>query len=113
LEDDDSKNDSCSNKNKHRNHHNHQYNPNSAAAAEELNLMGRDAVRCYKGKYVVYVGEWKDQTTRGCIFGETGGEHLQNELSANFKLIKRIAIPNWPFSSDDLQLWRRKKRGDK
>mmetsp|Transcript_1462 Transcript_1462/g.3300 ORF Transcript_1462/g.3300 Transcript_1462/m.3300 type:complete len:93 (-) Transcript_1462:190-468(-) len=67
--------------------------------------MAYQALKAYTGTCVIYVGEWKGQTTRACIHGETAGETFQEELSNRFHLVKRVKIPRWPFSSDDLQVW--------
>uniref|UniRef100_A0A7S2TMA9 Uncharacterized protein n=1 Tax=Lotharella oceanica TaxID=641309 RepID=A0A7S2TMA9_9EUKA len=77
-------------------------------APKVINTMGVDAVKSYQGECVIYVGEWKGQTSRMCVYGETSGALLQKELSDHFTLARVVKLPTWPFASDNLQVWRRR-----
>eukprot|EP00466_Bigelowiella_natans_P005003 jgi/Bigna1/131943/aug1.16_g6651 len=67
--------------------------------------MAYDSIRCYKGRTVVYVGEWEGQTTRGCKYGENAGKLFQQEMKRSFRLVRTVKIPTWPFASDDLKVF--------
>ncbi|OQS04138.1 hypothetical protein THRCLA_20960 [Thraustotheca clavata] len=61
--------------------------------------MARDALRHYKGRYLIHVGEW---------YGETGDRQFECDVMKSFSLIKRVALPNWTDTACELTIWERK-----
>ncbi|OQR84505.1 hypothetical protein ACHHYP_13300 [Achlya hypogyna] len=61
--------------------------------------LARDALRHYKGRYLVYVGEW---------YGETGDRQFECDVMKSFKLVQRVALPNWTDTAHELTIWDRK-----
>ena len=61
----------------------------------------------YTGDTVIYVGEWQGQTRAANGYGVTSSMKFQTELEQGFHMVERVAIPQWPYQSDDLTVWKR------
>lgn len=62
--------------------------------------MARDCLRYFKGKYVLYVGEWQ---------GDTADREFEVELQQKFHLIERVELPNWANTAYALTIWSREE----
>ena len=60
--------------------------------------MARQCLKHWRGKYLVYVGEFG-----GCTADLKFKEILQNK----FELVSTVAIPRWPGVNDMMTVWRR------
>eukprot|EP00736_Rhodelphis_marinus_P014170 Rmarinus@m.26270 len=75
---------------------------------DKSNMMAYNCVQNFAGETLLYVGEWRGQTTRESQYGESAGRLFQEYVESNFYLTETVVIPNWPFSRDKLMVWRRK-----
>jgi hypothetical protein len=62
--------------------------------------MAADALRCYSGEYLIYVGE----SYGGC----TGDNNFHEMLIAGWEKIDDISIPQWPRIHDYLVIYKRR-----
>lgn len=73
----------------------------------------------WKGRTLVHVGEWNareggdgESWPRGCASpatpeGQTTSLEFQKRVEREFRLVKCVRLPNWPFCRDDLTVWER------
>ncbi len=64
--------------------------------------VASQAVKSYRGKYVIYVGENSPN-------GATADKDFFSYMSEEFEVIEQLKIPQWPGYSDALTVYRRKK----
>ena len=64
-----------------------------------LNDMAYQCLRYFKGKFVLYVGEWQ---------GNTANSKFEDVLERHFNLIKVVSLPNWSNTFYNLSIWERK-----
>lgn len=62
--------------------------------------MAANALRAYRGRHVVYVGEGPG----GC----TADDSFHDLLCQHFELVEEVDIPQWPGIHDCLEVWRRR-----
>ncbi len=60
------------------------------------------ALRAYRGKIAIYIGERND--------GATGSVRFHRELRLNWTLIEEVDLPHWPSLQDRLMVYRRNPR---
>jgi hypothetical protein len=63
--------------------------------------MALEALQCYRGEKLIYVGEWEKRTA---------DFHFHQRLKLGWVLEEKRRIPNWPGFSDQLYLFRRKSK---
>ena len=61
--------------------------------------MAIDSLRAFCGNRFAHVGEW---------LGDTGNAAFERELFQNWRLERRLALPCWGDTTEDLTLWRRR-----
>ncbi|KDO28971.1 hypothetical protein SPRG_20076 [Saprolegnia parasitica CBS 223.65] len=61
--------------------------------------LARDALRHYKGRYLIHIGEW---------YGETGDRQFECDVMKHFTLLQRIALPNYTDTAHEVTIWDRK-----
>ena len=61
--------------------------------------MAFDSLRAFCGNRFAHVGEW---------LGDTGNAAFERELFQNWRLERRLALPCWGDTTEDLTLWRRR-----
>jgi len=52
-----------------------------------------------RGDYVCVVGEWQ---------GDTGDDSFAAALLADWRLIRRVGLPNWTDTAHELAIWQRR-----
>lgn len=88
--------------------------PNSGTG-QMLNLFGLEALRCFMGEVLFYVGEWSgasgllSKLSARTSAGQTGGILLQQEIVRRWALVDIIQTPRWPGFSDCLYIFTRKE----
>ncbi|KAF4730647.1 hypothetical protein FOZ63_007012, partial [Perkinsus olseni] len=65
--------------------------------------MAAEAIGNFKGDYVFHIGEW---------FGDTGSLAMQKALGQSFRMIRREPLPNWPSTSYEMTIWKRRSKDD-
>ncbi|EER03117.1 hypothetical protein Pmar_PMAR023229 [Perkinsus marinus ATCC 50983] len=65
--------------------------------------MAAEAIGNFKGDYVYHIGEW---------FGDTGTLAMQKALGQGFRMIRREPLPNWPSTSYEMTIWKRRSNKD-
>jgi hypothetical protein len=63
--------------------------------------MALDSLRAFCGNRFAHVGEW---------LGDTGNAAFERELFQNWRLERRLALPCWGDTTEDLTLWRRREQ---
>ena len=86
---------------------------------EDEVLMAVDALETYRGRTLLYVGEWRGSTgvvsalsnlTDEC--GQTAGAVFQEAVQRDWEPVERVALPRWPGFTDALFVFRRKGSRD-
>ena len=81
--------------------------------------MAVDALETYRGRTLLYVGEWRGSTgvvsalsnlTDEC--GQTAGAVFQEAVQRDWEPVERVALPRWPGFTDTLLVFRRKGSRD-
>ena len=70
-----------------------------------------EAYHAAGGQTVIYVGDRPETTLAGGPFkcGETSSEELHQLLAAKFVLSDQVKLPNWPYVSADVTVWKRRR----
>lgn len=63
--------------------------------------MAFECLKAFKGKYLIYIGEFED----GC----TANDKFFNELDNNWRMIDSVYIPQWDGIHDYLAIFKRSK----
>ena len=61
--------------------------------------MALECARQFCGATLVHVGEW---------LGDTGNLAFERELFSHWELVRRVPLPLWGDTADDLTVWRRR-----
>lgn len=67
--------------------------------------MALDALNGYRGNTVLYVGE--TCSSNGQSNTATAGPLFHEKLREEWNLTRNVPLPNWPGTSDSLQVWKR------
>ena len=83
--------------------------------AAPRNTMAREALAAYRGRTLLYVGEWRGSTgvisalsARTAACGQCAGAVFQRAVEDEWELVERVALPRWPGFADALHVFRRK-----
>ena len=93
----------------------------SGTGERDVAMMACDALNHYTGETVAYVGVCAaasllsepaaadgSMADAAAARHDTAGGAFEAALTANFELVRQVALPNWPPLKDSLTLWRRK-----
>eukprot|EP00056_Hartaetosiga_gracilis_P013059 m.213244 g.213244 ORF g.213244 m.213244 type:complete len:293 (-) comp13789_c0_seq11:2662-3540(-) len=76
----------------------------------EDSVFGRDCVMEFNGNTIVHVGELFGETLSETPYGQSTSKQCQEALAKDFRIYKRISLPQWPYQRDSLTIWRRTTR---
>ncbi|KAL1496150.1 hypothetical protein AB1Y20_014769 [Prymnesium parvum] len=86
----------------------------AAGAASAPNMMASDALQCFQGDTVIYVGESAGATgflahlSWRTACGHTAGPVFQRKLEEGWNLVELVKTPRWPGLGDKLYIFHRK-----
>lgn len=64
-----------------------------------LSAMASECLQYFRGKFIIYVGEWQ---------GNTADLKFEEELQSQFNLVMIVKLPNWSNTYYNLSVWERK-----
>jgi hypothetical protein len=93
--------------------------PSDEEDEEATNMMALEALRAFRGRTLIYVGEWRGRSGlvsqlswRTAECGQTAGRAFQCEVESEWQLVESVSLPRWPGFSDALYVFRRAGPGD-
>eukprot|EP00026_Physarum_polycephalum_P010766 Phypoly_transcript_10945.p1 GENE.Phypoly_transcript_10945~~Phypoly_transcript_10945.p1 ORF type:complete len:410 (-),score=36.33 Phypoly_transcript_10945:31-1194(-) len=75
---------------------------------KQMFTFAADCLAHYKGKCIIYIGDWKGTALGASEYGYTSSREFQDRLQREFSKVQRIFVPNWPMVADDLTVWERR-----
>eukprot|EP00049_Salpingoeca_infusionum_P004565 m.80988 g.80988 ORF g.80988 m.80988 type:complete len:211 (-) comp12620_c0_seq6:2919-3551(-) len=70
-------------------------------------LFGFECVKRFKGSWIVHVGELFGESITGNPWGQSTSQACQVQLAKDFRVVKRVSLPQWPHQRDSLTIWSR------
>jgi hypothetical protein len=74
---------------------------------KEESSLGIDSLSHYQGNTLIHVGELFGETLSPHPWGITTSSKFQLALLKEFRLVRRVQLPNWPGLKDFLSVWKR------